>query len=141
MCKQVLKNYLEYLKKLERYAKAVNLKIEYKPEIGDGAYIPSRLVIRIDPDLSEADEIATFLHELGHALDDNLVNKEYLHKVNTAYVAMGKERLTAKQRKVILDCEKRAWKYGSVIAKKLKIRLGKWYARIRARALREYRAI
>ena len=139
MCLRALKNYSKYLKKIELYAKAIGIKIEYKTEYDDGAYIPSKRKIRLDPDLSPTRDIAVLLHELGHALDDHLINKKYSIAINAAYRALENDRQTMNQRALILECEYRAWRYAKVLAKKLQIPLGSWFFSVKNEYLKEYR--
>ena len=126
MCR--LKNYTLYLSKIERYAKLCNIKITYCQCDGDGSFSSSRRRIRIDNDLSEAKEVAVLLHELGHALDDSMPTGPKARKTNAAYANMyDKLKVTDIQLSLIIECEQRAWNIGRAIAKKLSIRLGKWY--------------
>lgn len=122
-----LKNYKKYLEKLEIYSKAVNLKLKYGTVDGGGVYLASRSVIKIDDDLEEDETIATILHELGHALDDQLVTNPTAHFLYYAYKAVYANEHTKKQLKKVVECEIRAWNYGRVIARLLKIPLGTWY--------------
>lgn len=122
-----LKRYDDYLDKLKLYAEACEITIEYKSVDGDGVYVPSRRKIVLDPDLPESTEIATLLHEIGHSMDDTLINKRTEKVMDRAYKAFYDQSASKKQVEKVVECEKRAWIYGRSIAKKLRIPLGKWY--------------
>jgi hypothetical protein len=136
---RTLKLHDEYLQRLELYAEASKLTVEYKQEDGDGAYVPSRRLIRIDPDLNDSFQVAVFLHELGHHLDDRLVHEKYLDRVNKAYTAFYAEKHTKRHLKLIRETEERAWEYGRTVAKIVKIRLGKWYDDAQKLCLESYK--
>jgi hypothetical protein len=135
-----LKNYEQYRDKLLGYAQACEINVEYKPEDGDGAWISTRRKIRIDPDLAPSTEIATLLHELGHVLDDTRSKGGMDQRIEKAYHAVYHKKPTRKQHEMVLKRERAAWEHGRGIAKKLRIRLGKWFEDEMAEALREYRA-
>jgi uncharacterized protein with von Willebrand factor type A (vWA) domain len=88
--------------------------------------------------LDDSTEIATLLHELGHQFDDALKDPKKRKKYDKAYPAFYKGQASEKQKKLVLECEKRAWEYGKAIAKKLRIKLGKWYEHEKEQALKEY---
>lgn len=136
-----LKNFDTYRDKLEAYSKACELTLEYRDHDGDGTYFPSRRKIVIDKDLPESTEIATFLHEIGHSMDDTLHSKSMEKKFDKAYKAIYSKRKkpTPQQKELVLGCEERAWMYGRAIAKKLRIPLGKWYDEEQTDALKSYR--
>jgi len=133
-----LPKYEEYLEKLVRYCEATELSVEHKEYEGDGAYMPNRRTIVIDRDLDESTEIATLLHEIGHSMDDSLKDPKTLKKYDKAYTAFYKNEATDKQKKIVLECETKAWEYGRGIAKKLRIKLGKWYDVEQESALKDY---
>ena len=135
---RTLRNHDIYLEKLTRYCEACELTLEYKEYPNDGAFVPSRRVIVIDRDLDDSTEIATFLHELGHSTDDSLKEPKALVKYDKAYTAFYKNDANEKQKKLVFECEQRAWEYGRGIARKLRIRLGKWYDAEEAEALLDY---
>ncbi len=134
-----LRNYDRYFLILENYARANGVTIEYRDEPGSGAWVPSRRKIVLDPGLSQSFEIAVLLHELGHLLDDTLFDKKREAKLDKAYGADHGGSATASQRALILLCEERAWNFGRGVAKKLRIRLGKWYDKAVAESLQSYR--
>lgn len=124
------------------YAKAIGIKVTYKDTGDDGVYIPNLHLIRIDPNLSDSHEIAALLHELGHSLDDALVGvagAKRLRAINKAYTKIYKAKHTPKQLRIVLQCERRAWKYGRAIAKKLHIRLGAWYGSYMDQCIQDYK--
>lgn len=142
MCYRDLKNYNTYIDKLNAYASGNNIKVIYREEDSDGLYIPTRRTVVIDQDLDPTVEIAVFLHELGHSIDQHLIcdpNTELSNKVEKAYRAIYKGKYTRKQLNIVLTREKEAWTCGEFIAKQLKIRLGKWYFDIRDSYLSSYK--
>lgn len=139
MIHRKLKHYEEWLDRIEKYTKASGIKIE-RTSSEEGVYIPTRNKICISPDLSESYEIAVLLHELGHAFDIGIVDKKINNKVELAYGAVySGGKCTPGQLKLVLACEERAWDTGKVIAKNLRIKLGKWYDDARDRNIRGYK--
>lgn len=139
MCGRSLPNYDKYMQRLETFAKILGIKIEYGQEDGEGSFSPSHRKIKLDTDLQPSEEVATLLHELGHAIDDMLVDKTIERSINAAYSIIYDTKGTVKQRDIVMNCEKRAWHYGRKIAKQLKIKLGKWYRNQELDCLRRYR--
>lgn len=140
MCGRKLKNFDVYLQKIETYTKASKLRIEYKDTLScGGEFTPYRRLITVEDNLPDSETLATLLHELGHSIDDSLFNQGVEQKVSRAYIAEYKDRSTPKQKKLVLDCENRAWAFGRSIAKRLKIPLGKWYDKVRAYNLKSYK--
>lgn len=133
-----LSKYKLYVKYIQLYAKAIHMRLEFSAYDGDGAYVPSRRLIRVDPELSEAATIAVLLHELGHVLDDTLMSKKRFREVERAYKNLDTPRYK-KHKKAILRTERRAWEYGRVIAKILGIPLGKWYDKARDCRIKAYK--
>lgn len=134
-----LKNYDIYLQRLELYIKASRLKLVYAPEIGEGAYVPSSRTIRIDPDLSESEEIATILHEIGHSIDDTLVSGTQETRLEAAYRLVYKKKGSETHNTLVYECEERAWKFGRGVAKRLHIPLGNWFNRCEKEGLKAYK--
>ena len=135
--KQVkLKNYDLYLAKLKKYTRASRIKLVTNDI--ESSYSPTARRIRLDTDLPQSHVIASLLHELGHSMDDLLVPK-YLKSLDKAYTAIYKDKQTAAQMTLVIDCEKRAWDYGRKIATILNIRLGKWYDDYQKACLAAYR--
>lgn len=137
---RVLKNHSRYLEKINAYAEAVGVNIEYSHIDSEGSFSPSRRRININPDLSDSEEIAVLLHEFGHFLDDSILHLKPDHELNIAYGRVYQGDPTAHQSALVLECEKRAWEYGKVVAKKLRIPLGKWYVECRQYCLKEYKS-
>ena len=137
-----LKKYNKYLNKLIDYAVVCDVKVIYKniPQ-DEGSFSYSDRTIELDENLSESNEIATFLHELGHFIDDALHPKfTRSKKAEAAYYSYNcAVPLTKPQRKVILDQERRAWEGGEGLARQLKIKLGKWYYKEMKEGLNAYR--
>jgi len=139
MSDRKLKNYDRYLQSLEMYIKASGLTIKYATQPGDGSYSLKFRRITVDPDLTETEELAVILHELGHSLDDLMVNKSTERALTAAYTASELNSATKEQRRRVLRCEKRAWKYARATAKKLNIPLGVWFDNIQAACLKDYK--
>ena len=131
MCTRNLKNFDKYLQKLELYAKAIKVKLVSRDLDGcGGSYAPWNRMLKVDHDIEGSSLIATILHELGHEMDDSLredLDKKMYSKIMSCYVAVYSDKHTEEQLALVIECESRAWDYGKVIAKKLKIPLGKWY--------------
>lgn len=136
-----LKHYKEYIERLTLFASAIGVKIEYvESASSDGIWFPAARKIKIDDDLTEQEEIATLLHELGHSMDDILSAEWHKEKrLGRAYTAMYSKKPTKKQVKLVVECEQRAWNYGRDIARRLNIRLGKWYSVSEQDGLKSYR--
>ncbi len=135
-----LKNYELYLKRLTLFAAAVNVKIVLDEFQDDGVWVPLSGTIRIDDRMSESDIIATILHELGHSMDDILSKTEdHENAIFSAYKATYKNKQNKKQLQIVLDSEHRGWAYGRDIAKRLRIRLGKWFDDAEAESLQTYK--
>lgn len=133
-----LKNFDTYKDKLQAYIDACELTIEYREVDGDGAYLPSRRVIKLDKDLPESTEIATILHECGHSTDDALHDPFSEKKLDKAYKAFYNDKATYNQKKAVIECEQRAWIFARGIAKKLRIPLGKWFDAEEKESLKSY---
>ena len=139
MCARKLKYHHKYLLRLELYAKAIGIKLQWVENDDGSEFIPSRNKIKLSANLSDAEEIAIFLHELGHTLDDTLVYGSMQARLSNAYIAYYDNKATKSQSKRVMQCEKRAWHYGRFIAKRCGIRLGKWYDIVRNECLKSYR--
>jgi hypothetical protein len=68
MYRDELKHYTRYVNSLHKFAYMLGIKIVYEGD-EDGVYVPSRNLIRISPDLSQTEEVASLIHELGHVVD------------------------------------------------------------------------
>lgn len=136
-----LKHYAEYSRRLQTFARAMGISVLYKEYESDGEWCPHTRRIIINTEQSQSSEIASFLHELGHSLDD-LLSKggELNNQANMAYGALYYGRPTKSQRKLVVMYETKAWKNGRDIAARLKIPLGKWYSQARSYCLGIYRS-
>lgn len=135
-----LKNHDLYMQKLEIYAAASGIAVEWAEEEHEGAWVPTRRLIRIDPHLIESTEVATFLHELGHSEDDSFANLKRWKRLDRAYSAFSRQTHSEAQYRAVMGCETRAWTIGRAIAKRLKIPLGRWFDAEEAASLADYRA-
>lgn len=124
-----LKHYDKYLNKLTVFANSLGYYVVYRLEESDGLFVPSNRRIVLDKELSEANTVAVFLHELGHAFQHYFkhIKKAEYARLERAYTA---KRPTKAQEKLTLAYEKEAWEIGKLIAAVLKIKLGTWYDEI-----------
>lgn len=136
-----LKHTEAYFKRLHTFASAMGIIVISDIDVdGEGQWIPTRNKIKIDQDLADSQLIATFLHELGHALDDITFNDpKHEERLGKAYYAVYQNTAKKTQTKLVVECEKRAWQKGRIIAKKLRIKLGKWYDEEEADCLAAYK--
>lgn len=135
-----LKNYDFYKKKIIAYAKVISVKLEFAEYQDEGIYFPAKRKIKVDDELEQSTEIAVLLHELGHEMDDfdnSLVTSTGL---SNAYRNVYSNIPTKLQLNKVLKCEKTAWNNGRLIAKRIGIRLGKWYDNEEKSALKDYRS-
>src|SRR5271166_38033 len=126
-----LKHYIKYVQDIKALAKHMGIKIKFSEAEdfdGEGVYNPNRRTITIGVmDVSQSEVVALLLHEMGHALDDFICPFSFQKKLSRAYIAEYLERSTRKQNKIVVKCEKRAWKYGKALSQCLGIRRGKWF--------------
>lgn len=136
-----LKRYKAYMAALHAFADAVGVKVVVCREDSEGAYSAARRTIRIDQDLSEAAEVATLLHELGHLLDDLSRSVAQLNADNGAYNAViySEGKKSPRRAARVLAMERRAWANGRRLAAHLHIKCGAWYDREEREALAAYR--
>lgn len=136
-----LKNYKKYMKDLTKYADAINVTITYKDYPDQGVYNPRGRSITIDSNMSEADEISTILHELGHCIDMDFMSKKEEKVFDRAYGRIYTTNYTKSDYKEVLRREKKAWHVGRIIAKILRIPLGAWYTEGQDEALASYKTL
>lgn len=129
-----LKNYIDYYNKLLDYAKVCHINVfmaelyENQDEKDLGEYLYESRTINLNKKLTQKELIATLLHELGH-FEDHKING-INEKVEQAYKNLNNGVLpTVNQKRLIVECEQKAWDYGESLAKKLKIPLGSWYTK------------
>lgn len=134
-----LKHYTKYLDILLIYAKAIGIKMDFSAYNGNGAWMVAARKIKIDPDMSESEEIATILHELGHVMDDTFQMSKSPNEVIDAYSCIYTGTYTKKQKRLVIKAERLAWANGRKIAKLLKIRLGKWYTDVQRTSINAYK--
>lgn len=134
-----LKHYTKYLDLLLIYAKVHGITVDFSPKNEECMWIPSTRKIKLDPEMSESEEIATLLHELGHVLDDAFDMLGNVNEVQKAYECIYTNKFTKKQKRLVLKAERLAWSNGKKIAKLLKIRLGKWYTEVQAESINSYK--
>jgi len=135
-----LKHYELYCTRLRNYAASNGITVVFK-ECDIDQWDPRTNTVTIDTEQSQSAEIASFLHELGHSIDD-LVSKPavYDSKIWKAYDAMYANKATKTQKALVLSVEKKAWSNGRDIAKRLRIPLGKWYTQAEIFCLASYAA-
>lgn len=134
-----LKHYHKYIKRLNIFAKSIGLKIHYRDNlVSEGVYVPLTFRVYIENDLSESSEIAILLHELGHSLDLGLIDIEQNKVIENAYAAYEKPRCSVKNKRIVMKCERTAWKNARVIAHRLKIKLGIWFNDCESLCLKTY---
>jgi len=141
MPKNNLKHYGKIMNKLENFAEVSGIKIERGEEPGDGSFHHSTNTIILDEDLESTAEIATLLHELGHAYDYKLAIKPLSNRIFSAYDRIYEpDRVPSKRdMDLVMAAEVRAWCNAELIAKRLKIKLGKWFFSERKACLSDYR--
>lgn len=130
-----LRNRYLYREKLEGYAAYQEIAIEWRDqdEMEDeddmGVWRPQHRRIVMRDNLSDAEEIAILLHELGHTQDDALIpaNTPEYRRIDRAYKAVYKKRATPAAREIVREREAMAWHLARGIAKRLRIPLGKWF--------------
>ncbi len=136
-----LKNYDLYLNKIKALSQALGIKIEWRTDPSDGTWLPQHRKIRIDPDLTDTETIATLLHEFGHIIDDSSLDDKTLGKLGKSYSVIYTDVYTTKDVDVVAATEIRAWNYGCAIAKNLGINRGKWYDKMAKEAIKNYKQL
>lgn len=140
MSHRKLKNFERYKDKVLLYAEALHITMEFREYAQDGVWYPSKNKIVIDPDMTNTEELATILHELGHATDDVLMEPSRARtKLEVAYGAVYAKTHNQAQLDLVVGCEKQAWSNGRKIATQMKIKLGKWYDEEEKIAIRDYK--
>ena len=142
-----LKNYQKYLNKLLDQSAMWEVTVysaSLKAALGE--YVSGKRVINLDENMDESEEIAVLLHELGHFMDDMEYPKLNSEKILLAaygdiYAKEENVVLSRKARDLVVECERRAWEKGRVVAKKLKIPLGSWYDKEELAGISEYLSI
>lgn len=133
-----LKHYDKSLKKLERLINALQYKLVHDPKDDDaGVYIPSKRKILLSTELSNSEELAICLHELGHCIYFLVTSEEDLDEMERIYDTFHKD--ATKGKKAVLRYETAAWDIGEKLAKVLRIPLGKWYYEVKDECLQTYR--
>lgn len=133
-----LKHYDDYLERLTNFADAIGVKIRFtKYDNDDAKWSPAKSTISLDEDMSQTDMIASFLHELGHALADLVLDTD--QSMIEAYSKIYDEgRYTKKHKKIVIAIERQAWYIGRLIAARLKIKLGAWFTQCQKDSLNSY---
>lgn len=136
MYRDELKHYTRYVNSLHKFAYMLGIKIVYEGD-EDGVYVPSRNLIRISPDLSQTEEVASLIHELGHVIDFLFMPRN----INTelAYSKIYKYKVSKNEIKLVVKSEKLAWNLGRIIARILGIPLGKWYTLQEKESIKGYK--
>ena len=68
------------------------------------------------------------------------MHPDHSDAIDDSYRAFYREEHTRKDAKVVIASEEKAWRLGREVAKRLKIRLGKWYDKAMAECLESYKA-
>jgi hypothetical protein len=150
-----MKNYEAYFNKLLDFARVCNLRVymersgknyslkETDEAIDLGEFDPRKRTVSINSNIPPSTQIAVFLHELGHFYDHmkdpKFAQSKKLLRGYTKYIYS--EPVTPEEKKRIVECERRAWANGAVIAKLLGIPLGRWYKKERTDGMAFYRSI
>ena len=142
-----LRNYQKYLNKLLDQSAMWEVTVysaALKSNLGE--YVSGKRVINLEETMDQSEEIAVLLHELGHFLDDmedpGFNNgKILLAAYGVINVKEENAVLSRKAKALVIECERRAWAKGRVLAKKLKIPLGSWYDVEELAGIAEYSAI
>lgn len=123
----------KYKRLLDEYSSVSRIDVSYKDLKGKSdaewrAGTKKQILLSVNVVKFE-NEIANYLHELGHMRDDFSFHPEKMNRsIDKAYERHNKGlSLTKNQKKIILETEYRAWMQGRGIAKQMGIRLGKWY--------------
>lgn len=138
-----LKNHDSYFNKILDYANSIGVTIYFYKDLDSAHYESHGKKVYIDPKYKNSDLIAYLLHEIGHFEDDLYTSSKTVEKL---YVLADKKSdkgipLSDKEYNCIIQCEKNAWYHGAIIARKLKIPLGKWYKKIEKESLLTYQKI
>lgn len=150
-----MKNYPHYFNKLFEFARVCNVSVyvensgkdhslnETDDVIDLGEFDPRRRTISLNSKVPQTTQIAVFLHELGHFLDHmkdpKFSQSKKLLRGYSKYIFS--KPVTTEEKKRIIECERRAWSNGIVIAKLLGIPLGRWYKKERFEGMAFYRSI
>lgn len=135
-----LKNHLTYYNKILDYAKSIGVEVFFYHKLNNAYYQSYGKKIYIDPDFKEADQIAILLHELGHFEDEIFTSDKKVEKLYERAAIKCDEDIPLSKREFncLINCELNAWIHGAIIAKKLKIPLGKWYKKIQDKSMVSY---
>ncbi len=132
--------FTKYLLKLVTHANLHGIKVQFKVGEED-RYIPSRNLIIIDGDIEDYDEdtLISLLHELGHVYDREHHTPKDIPKFNKAYPTIYNSNPPKSIVKYALMFERRAWRYGKDIAKRLGITLSSEYDKQAKLCIQDYR--
>lgn len=126
------------MSRLENFTRMLGIKLVRRAQDSEGSYSRQSRTIQLDEDNSEVQDVAVLLHELGHAVDEMLIDDKIRKTINEAYALVYRTKVSKNQRNLVMNNEVRAWMYGRSIARQLKIRLGKWYSDQEFMCLRRY---
>ncbi len=131
--------YQDYLQRLKDYADLCGIRVIYHDLDGDdGAYYGRTIELR--DSLEDTEEVAVFLHELGHFIHESKTRYKASKRLNRAYDKFNRGTpLTRHQKALILVCERRAWVEGASLARQLKIPRGQWFQKEMRAGLSAYR--
>lgn len=131
--------FTKYLLKLVTYANLQGIKVQFKENTED-RFIPSKNLIIIEGDIEDYNEelLIALLHELGHVYDDQRQTPKDIKKCNQTYPRIYAKNPPMRIIKNALMFERRAWRYGKLIAKNLGITLTKMYKQQQEECLLAY---
>lgn len=140
-----LEVYNKNYNKLLKYSESSGIKVVYEKTNSEAEWLKEKKTIRINTEhYGNTKELALFLHELGHCIDDFKQTKEFLKKSSQSYkhfnrvINQQQSRMTSKTKFDVIDTEYRAWVNAISLAKQLGIRLGKWFYKEMDQGIKEY---
>lgn len=140
-----LEVYNKNYNKLLKYAESSSIKVVYLSTNSEAEWSKESKTIRINSEhYGNTKELALFLHELGHCIDDFRQSKEFLKQSSLSYKHFNRvinnqqSRMSSKTKYCVIETEFRAWNNGISLAKQLGIRLGKWFYKEMDQGIKAY---
>lgn len=134
-----MKNTNTYFNKLIDYCKAVGIDVYTKKDLNNAFYVSVRRIY-LDESFKDSLLIAVLLHEIGHFEDELLTSNKKLEELYARAAEKCDKDISMNKKEFdcLIGCETRAWQMAEVLARKLKIPLGKWFYKHRDSALLTY---